>query len=83
MRGPESYQDLQVICRTSCLSKLPDLVNGIELDPKIVYDSILHKRATGHIEKMVRFTENSEGKILVGSQRKQRTKVKRLPEHCN
>ena len=28
MRGPESYQDLQVICRTSCLGKLPDLVNG-------------------------------------------------------
>ena len=48
-----------------------------------VYYSILHKRARGHIEKMVRFTENSEGKILVGSQRKQRTKLKRLPEHCN
>ena len=41
-----------------------------------VYYSILHKRARGHIEKMVHF------KIPVDSQRKQGRKVKRLLEHC-
>ena len=45
----------------------------------------LHKGATDHIciEKIVRFTENSTRKILVGSQRKHRRKVKRFPSNRN